>query len=357
MNRNSNRPTNIDIVEVGGAGGVYQHSVALSVALKELGLTVRLHTASNPEFTDARVDTMACFDWFRSAGRRRQILIVWYFSVATLPRVFRLRGRVWIQGSFKPFLTLLMIAGIRVRGRRVMFSPHTLFTRHGGSTDQFFLDLCVRLSSTVVVYNSADFDLLSRRRRQAVIAPLLMYTPVVSSEAANHWRQRIRGMGISVCSIGQIRTDKNLPMLVHAAYAAGTPLLIAGADAGGVAELRKVMMDFPDSACVLIEEYLAVEDLAAIAAITGSVALPYSVASSSGVAVLAKAYGARILAYGVGDLASQADVVVQSLNEDDWASALRANCAVSRNEQIPLPQAASAAELNQLLKLVQGESI
>tara|TARA_R100000365_G_C2747730_1_gene77956 strand:+ start:5062 stop:5361 length:300 start_codon:yes stop_codon:yes gene_type:complete len=65
------------------------------------------------------------------------------------------------------------------------------------------------------------------------------------------------------------------------------------------------------------------DDLAAILYVVGVVALPYSVASQSAVAVLARAYGCTTVAYEVGGLASQADITVPTLDLRDWVTALR----------------------------------
>lgn len=350
----SKRNYEIHMMEVGGRGGVYQHSLAVCIALSEAGHKVTLHTSSDPEIIDSRVTMCHCFNWYRQARRFRSLRIGAAFALFTLPHVLSRPGAFWIQGLFKTPLTFLALVLSRLFGRDVLFSPHTLFTRHGGRSDQFIIDKCLAIAGRVVVYNDDDATTLHSQHIDHVRVPLSMYTPTVRPATIDRWRKTLEAQQAGVCSVGQIRSDKNLVMLVDAAVEASTPLIIIGPDTGAAAEVRE-RIDMHGWDRITIEEgYFPLEDLAAVIALTGTVALPYSVASQSAVAVLAQAYGAKVLAYGVGGLTEQADVVVGSLATIDWAKALREHAKYDENRQVPLPPPSSVLEQEQLTRLVSG---
>lgn len=344
----------VQMVEVGGRGGVYQHSLAACIALSEAGHQVTLHTSSDPEIADTRIKMCLCFNWYRDAGRLRSLRIGLRFVLLTLPHVLSMSGTLWIQGLFKTPLTFLALILSQLLGRRALFSPHTLFTRHGGRLDQFFINKCLGAAKRVVVYNDDDAASLRGRNLAHVRVPLSMYTPVVRSTTINRWKKTLADQQASVCSVGQIRSDKNLTMLVDAAVEAHTPLIIIGPDTGAASAVRARINMHGWDGIVLEEGYFPLEDLAAIIALTGTVALPYSVASQSAVAVLAQAYGAKVLAYGVGGLTEQADIVVDSLATADWANALTKHAKYEDHRQVPLPPPFSGPEQEQLTALILG---
>jgi glycosyltransferase involved in cell wall biosynthesis len=355
--KNSLNDNSLNIVEIGGRGGVYQHSLAVALVLQEEGVHVNLLTASDMEISDDRVNVVECFTWLRSAKRLRSLRIALSFMTRTIPKVALTTGDVWVQGTFKPALTFLMIRVLRLAGRSVIFSPHNLFVREGGKVDRVFLNLSIKAASSVVVYNRNDIETLRRLGINAMLGPLLQYIPEIREETENKWREKIAKLGVLVCSIGQIRTDKNLPMLVRASRLAQAPLLVIGADVGGGAEVLRARDEGDAGGCSVFEGYYPLEDLAAVVAIVGTVALPYSVASSSGVAVLAKAYGATVIARSVGGLSGQADVLVDGLGTEDWAEALFLNVVPKWNLPIKVPLGPTNEERIALVKIITGNPV
>lgn len=311
----------LDVLEVGGRGGVFQHSLAACISLADAGHEVRLHTATDCEIEDTRITYCHCFDWKRDS-RLRALRVGFHFVFRTVPHLARQRGdAVWIQGTFKAFLTVMAIFVLRAAGKMVIFSPHNLFSRTGSKAEARFISQAVKISSKTIVYNRADADALRSAGIATKFLPLAMYAPIVPAERLAYWTGELGTKVDSVCSIGQIRPDKNIGLLIDACRETNTRLVVMGPDAGGQAEARAHVVE--GSPTVLwYEGYYPLEDMAAVIALVGSVALPYSQASQSAVAELASAYGATVIAYDTGGLRDQADILVSTLEVKDWANAI-----------------------------------
>lgn len=343
----------VTLVEAGGSGGVFQHSLAVGIALAEDGVAVRIITAKDAEIDDGRIQLSRVLDWHRKSRFLRGPRILASFVFHFVPTALRAKGVVWVQGSFKPGLTLWLLLLLRIKGASLLYSPHTLFSRHGGAIESLLFNLCIRIGGKIVVYNESDFAELLLRGKSPTLAPLAMYVPPLRAEVVLKWQEYVATNQITVCSVGQLRVDKNLPLLVRSCAAAGRRVLIAGQDAGALADISREGALHPDVAHV-IEAYLEMDDLAAILYVVGVAALPYSVASQSAVAVLARAYGCTTIAYEVGGLGSQADITVPTLDSRDWVTALREVGDRTRlsGEQGDLPSA--DPELARTLRKVVG---
>lgn len=344
----------IQILEVGGRGGVFQHSLAVCIALAEAGHEVTLHTATDPEIEDDRVILCHCFTWRRDQAHFRGAAIALSFLFATVPHLLRQHGIFWVQGLFKSPLTFLLLAVLRLLHRPALFSPHNLFPRYGGRLELLLVGGCFRLAKRVITYNVEDAAKLASMGIDQSRVTLMMYTPIVTEPVISQWREKINQIGAGVCAVGQIRADKNLPMLVEAAAEANVPLLIMGPDTGSAKDVEACIANHPGSSIAFYEGFFPLEDLAAVIAITGTVALPYSIASQSGVAVLAKAYGAKVIAYGVGGLKEQADISLNTLSRLDWAHALKRHAKHDPNRTVPMPLLCTPQELQQLEALFSG---
>ena len=341
----------IEIVEVGGRGGVHQHTVALAGLLAAHGFaTPVLHTATDHEELADGVVACTCFTWLRHRRRLRPLGIGLSFLFRTLPHLAR-RGRgcaVWVQGMFKPSLTLLLLAVLRLRGCATILSPHNLFSRTGSPAEEWLIRQCVRVARHVVVYNAVDRDRLRSRNRAVWQLPLVQCAPPVPRSTLDAWRSRLPPGGEVVSAIGQIRADKNLPLLIEGAARAGVGVVVVGPDTGGLAEARR-RADELGVDVRFHPGYHPLEDLGAVLALTGVVVCPYAVASQSGVARLARSYGAVVVATGVGGLGEQADVVIEELTPDAVARAVLAGLHRHKSEP-PRPTAlVSAAEDDALL--------
>ncbi|BCW76820.1 glycosyltransferase [Arthrobacter sp. NicSoilB11] len=346
----------VQVLEVGGRGGVYQHSLEVARALAEAGYSVTLHTASDPEIEDERVRLCRCFSWKRKTRFFRGPLIAFGFLFLTVPHILKQSGTVWVQGTFKPLLTMYALGMLRLSNRRTIFSPHNLFTRYGGATERFYMQRCLRLAHIVVSYNDTDAEILESLQIKVARIPLFMYLPFVSEKTLTAWRKRLQHSSPDICVVGQLRLDKNLPMLVRAASAAGKSLVLMGEDAGALEEVEAEISRLPHNTTTVLEGFFPLEDLAAVVALTGAVALPYSVASQSGVAALAKAYDAKVIAYATGGLKEQADVLVGSLLDSDWEKVLREHALHTPHRDVRAPKPYSEAQIATLVSLFEEAS-
>ncbi|WP_148611810.1 glycosyltransferase [Nocardioides rubriscoriae] len=332
---------------------MFQHTVAVAQALESRGVRARVHTATDHELADVDLDFCRCFDWHRDTARGRSLRILLGYFGRTVPHLLRTSGRtLWVQGGFKPPLFLALIVAARLTCRRVLFSPHNLFERGGRRLSQRALDLCTQAATCVVVYNGVDAETLRSAGRPCKQVELVMYAPTIDESTMTYWRKMTIERNLRVCAVGQLRPDKNLGMLVRAAEAAGVGLVLAGEDLGVVDSLREQIARSPRSNVLLHTGYLDLPGMAAIVASVGAVALPYSVASQSAVAVMAKSYGATVLASGAGGLAEQADVVVPDLEERSWAAALERLASAPRKEVPRTPVPPAPEVLDSLERLV-----
>ena len=323
----------IDVLEVGGRGGVFQHSLALCLELQKAGHTVTLHTATDCEIRDPLLEYCLCFDWKRNRNLR-SVKVALHFLTQTIPHIARRRNdATWVQGTFKPVLTLCAIVAFRLARKRVIFSPHNLFSRRGSRVEAGSILAAVRMSSQVVVYNSADADRLASCQPLPELLPLVMYAPSISAGTLRRWSALFPDPSKYVCALGQMRRDKNIGLLIDACRQAGTGLVVMGPAADGQAEAQSHLREGSPTPVLWLEGYYPLEDMAAVVALIGTVALPYAIASQSAVAELASAYGATVIAYDIGGLSEQADVLVGTLRVDDWADAIRHRPA---STQIPM---------------------
>jgi glycosyltransferase involved in cell wall biosynthesis len=333
------RPAHIDMVEVGGRGGVFQHSVAVAELLSTLGASVLVHTASDHEPLSTSQRFCTCFNWLRSVRRARSLGIALGFLLRTLPHLLlRSRRVVWVQGTFKPALTLLLLVALRITGRTTVFSPHNLFSRTGGRLDGWLIARCARTAEHVVVYNTKDYETLRRSHRSVWLLPLVQVAPPVTRTTLDRWRARLSEGTPSVAAIGQIREDKNLPLLLEASAACGVRVVVAGPDAGALSAAKR-RADELGADALFFPGYHDLEDLGAVMTLTGVVVCPYRVASQSGVARLAASYGAVVVAADVAGLGEQADVLIEDLTPTGVAAAIQTGLRMrdtTRNAPAPM---------------------
>ncbi len=104
---------------------------------------------------------------------------------------------------------------------------------------------------------------------------------------------------------GQLRTDKGLGDLLAALRALPRlHLLIGGQEAGALAENREALADPALAGRVTIREgFLDMAEAARLFAASDTVALPYQVASQSGVLLLAYGFRRPVVVYPVGGMA------------------------------------------------------
>jgi glycosyltransferase involved in cell wall biosynthesis len=301
----------VDLVELDGRGGPYQHTVAVADALQRSGVDVVLHTATDAELVPTQpVKACRCMDWLRDARHGRRTLVAARFLAVTLPHLLRGRGVLHLQGPFKPALLSVALGAGRLRRRRVVFSPHNTFSRHGTAVDARLLQLCTRLADATIVFSSADARAVAGWGAAPVVSPLLQHLPPIDRARVDTWRAGWDPHPV-VLFAGQVRPDKRLDVVIEASrlWKRAGQLAIVGKDLGDAERCRRLAQRVgADPAWSL--GYLGLEDFAAALAAADVVVCPYTRASQSGVLALAAQLGVPSIASDVGGLRELATVVV-----------------------------------------------
>nr|WP_186807462.1 glycosyltransferase [Microbacterium testaceum] len=310
----------LDFVELGGRGGVYQHTVAVAEAVSSVG-AVRILTADDPEVESREVRSIHVFSWHRER-RLRSFWIVLGFYVRTVPRLLTSSARVvWVQGTFKPLMTLTLICALRMTRRTVLFSPHNLFSRRGNATEERLISACVRASSLPVVYNDADHARVRSINTRVLLLPLVQYVPPIPSDVRAKWETIASGAPRTVLFAGQLRRDKNLDLAMAACALAGAKLIVLGPDTDGIfEEMRRRQPAELDAHWEV--GYADLEEICAAITCADLVLCPYSVVAQSGVASLARALGTPVAGSSLGGLESQSDIELRDLTPSAIAAAI-----------------------------------
>jgi glycosyltransferase involved in cell wall biosynthesis len=306
----------IHIVEAGGRGGVYQHSVAVAQALAARGERVTLHTATDAELEPGGDVVMCrCVRWHRDdATRLRGIRIALGWVGRTVPHLARAVGPGEVfhfEGEFKPVLTSpLLLVERALPGRRVVQSLHNTFARSDAHMDDALIRAGIRVTDAVVVFSRHDANQVERLGGRAVVSPLAQYTPPVDPAAVERWRDRW-GAGHRPVLLfgGQIRPDKRLDLAIRASaeLARDHVLAVVGEDKGDVDRCRRLAAELRVDVSWTVD-YVALGDFVAALAAADVVVCPYDRASQSGVLAVTRKVGTRSVASAVGGLAELATV-------------------------------------------------
>lgn len=299
------------VVEPGGRGGVYQH--VLGTLQQEEGRYV-LHTARDAELSPELVNVQycRCMRWQRRGPRAVRIIVslLWVLfrlnphlgMVASRGVAFELQGQYGLGAHALTMLTL------RLRGAKVVYAPHNLFSRSGITTERLALKISTALASSLIVYHQRQENAFPGRSVE--VRRLWQYMPTPSQTTIRAWNSKLESRRF-VLFMGQLREDKRPGILVEAAMRAdNSPLLVfLGEDKGSGDELKRALgsskVDF-----ILEMRYAALDELVYLAERAEAVICPYSQASQSGVAALANQLGTKVIASDEGALALQADVVL-----------------------------------------------
>ncbi|MEA2715998.1 MAG: hypothetical protein QOI99_315 [Actinomycetota bacterium] len=332
----------VHLVEPGGHGGVFHHTLALAAALDRAGVAVVVHTAADADDGAPGVGRHACFWRFASVRprgvRRAAVVVAWTaVGVPSCGARFRPGDVVHVEGRFVPALLEPVLAAARLRGCRVVYSPHTTFARGRRPGGEAAVRRMARSADRVVVFSEYD-----RLRVEAwgvtdvVGADLVMTDGAADPGAVAAWRARWGGATVALFA-GQVRPDKGLDLLVRAAAEAGVAVAVVGEDHGGLsaALARAGQLGV---AVHLDEGYVATDRFVAAVAAADVVVCPYRQASQSGVLALAASLGARTVATGVGGLAELANEVATPEDPAALAAAIGRALAADRR---PAPPAGS----------------
>lgn len=327
----------LHVVEVGGEGGVYQHVLgAAEHGVYKSWNRVIVHTAQDAE-TCPQIDGLEyhkCMRWQRRGPRLlRQISTVAWMLFVMLPHLawdaWCTRSDWEIQGQFGRGFYILFIIIPRLSGRRVVFSPHNSFLRHGGWWEAPILTASTRLATKTVVYvpSEASNFASSREIEQRV---LWQYAPQPDEKIAAAWRKRLVGDRFTILFAGQLRHDKNPLLLIEAINRLETPvnLVFAGQDKGAASAIRNSFLSGHHLRYVE-ERYLDLVELVTLIDLCDILVCPYQIASQSGVVALANQLDRQVVVSSAGGLREQSRLTFD-LGEnqtDNLASVLRNSIA------------------------------
>ena len=325
--------TTVHLVEPGGRGGIYQHTVALVRCLAGSGVAVELHTAARPESLPVSLaaPSRPC-SWFfprlRPRSLRHLAAAAAWLAVGVPSSAARLAPGdvVHVQGRFHPVLLLPLLAAAWLRRCRVVLSPHTTFSRRRPRLADRLLPWMARRAHAVVVFSEQDRAQVEAWGGIAVRAPFPCLATEPDPELVAGWRRRWVGDGDErvVLFAGQLRPDKGLDVALRAAqlWGDGLVLVVVGEDVGVLDEARRLAAEL----AVPVEWSLGYHPLpsflAAVAA-ADVVVCPYRRGGQSGVLGVATALGRPTVATPVGGMEELATVVVASEDPAALAEGVR----------------------------------
>ncbi len=312
------------MIEQGGRGGVADYTTALVRALVPLGWSIQLATATDSLYPPIDgVTVVPVFHYLRGdtrlgrelRGRGLGRLVNGIRFILVLPRLMRLARRAEIvhaQGWEIPQIGLIAMLCLRLSGTPVVQTAHGTFER-GNSflrTRRAVRELTSRLAARTIVHTEADLARVpaGAAGRTAVI-PHGEYGGLARDGGSAEREASRAELGIDrlapvTLMFGQLRTDKGLGDLLYALRRLpALHLLIGGQDAGALAEQARELADPGLAGRVTIREgFLEMPEVARLFAAADTVALPYRIASQSGVLLLAYGFHRPAIVYPVGGL-------------------------------------------------------
>lgn len=308
------------MIEQGGRGGVADYTGELTRALAAEGWQVTIATAEDHRYAPAEgVEVRGVFHYVRGTSRAARAarraglgaLLNGARFLLALPRLISMARRaevVHTQGwEFAP-LGLVAVAALRLTGATVVQTSHNTFER-GRSLDRTHARLA-RLCARTIVHTQADLGRVpSTADGRVLVIPHGEYGALArAGGSADRDAARVE-LGIPpeaplVLLFGQLRVDKGLEDLLAAVQRLpGLHVLIGGQEAGALAACRELLADPALRDRVTLREgFLEMSEAAKLFAAADVVALPYRVASQSGVLLLAYGFHRPVVVYPVGGL-------------------------------------------------------
>jgi glycosyltransferase involved in cell wall biosynthesis len=313
-------PGRLLMVEQGGRGGVADYTAQLVRALAADGWQIEMATAEDHLYqpTDG-VTIHRVFHYVR--GRTRLGHAVRRLGLgpianglrflASLPRLVLLSRRsdlIHTQGWELAPLGVVAIACLRLSGGRIVQTSHNTFER-GRPRDRTHR-LLARLTARTIVHTKADLERVpSQANGRVVVIPHGEYGGLARTGGAADRDRARASLGIApdapvTLLFGHLRLDKGLDHLLAAlARVPRLHLLVGGKEDGALAAARAQLENPALAGRVTVREgFLDMREAAELFAATDTVALPYTVASQSGVLLLAYGFHRPVVIYPVGGL-------------------------------------------------------
>ena len=331
--------TEIHLFEPTGYAGIFQHACQLAEALSaHAELRVLLHTASQHEAINAEhFEICKCSWWPRSSRggwirtRFKQAGIAAGLVAATLPHLLRSTSQgsiLHVQGPCASgALNYLFMRAARLRGCRVVYSPHDTFSRRGWLDDKL-LQMAYKPAHSIIVYSNADQERLRERANPVLVSPLIQSVPQPSNDQILSWRRDWDASEpgqVAILCAGHIRPDKRLDLLIESArhWPKGVRLAVVGEDRGAWAGCVRLAEKYKIKIASRID-FVPLEDFSAAIAAADMVVVPSERASQSGVLMLARQLGTPTIAADVGGLRELASRTFASTSAISLTAAVEA---------------------------------
>ncbi|WP_250037906.1 glycosyltransferase [Paractinoplanes maris] len=334
----------IHLIEAGGRGGVFQHSIAVASALSNAGCKVILHTARDFEIYVPGINFCGCFRWGRVSGNRvvRQALTAARLVSKTLPHLARdiKPGEiVYVQGSFG--LTPEVVRALRFARSTIVCSPHNTFARVGAPGASRALRTALTASDRVLVFSASDRERLEHCGVPVGLVPLVQWVPPVPDHLTEKWRAELAAKERPLALLpGQVRFDKNPDLFVRAMVLLhGWTGAVVGEDKGAAESVDRLIAE-TGARIETRYGYLDMENFAALVRAADVVVAPYEVASQSGVLSVAHILGVPTAATPAGGLVEQATVVANSFEPSALAEAIKVAHGRGKGERLETEVAA-----------------
>jgi glycosyltransferase involved in cell wall biosynthesis len=320
----------VHLVEPGGRGGVFQHTVEWARQLAQFGTKAIIHTAEDHEDLGPQsVRFCRCVRWHRQI-RPRSHRAAWIVSDYLARSLSHLRREcrdevVHVQGLFGSPLYAVTVAALRQSAARVVFSPHNTFSRAGRRYEETVLRWSCRRADAVVVFSAEDGKAVASWGSQPVVCPLVQYTPPGSADLVARWKDRLQGGTPDPVVVvpGQIRPDKGIEAVLYAAamLPRRPTISVVGEDKGGLYS-SKLVAERLGLPVTWVIGYQDMDDFAAAIRAADVVVAPYARASQSGVLALACQLGTPSIAFPTGGLAEYATITTERADVDSLAEAM-----------------------------------
>ena len=320
--------TDVHFVEIGGQGGVFQHTLELAQLLGVRGTRVIVHTAVDAEHEPVHgAEFCRCMSWCRNIanGRLRRMVVALRYMFLTLPHLFRVSRTVrtfHVQGA-SPLCSVALLAVPRASRR--IYSPHNTFSRAGSALELRLLKLAARRADVAVAFSNRDLRILQAWGCHAVQVPLVQFAPQCDPGLIASYRDKFssNGNGPIVGFFGQVRPDKGGVQFVEVVAALPDAVgVVVGKDLGGLSEIRDVARTLGQTLEV-VEGYLPLDEFACAMSAVDIVIAPYEQASQSGVLALARALSVPTVSSEVGGLTELATASVAIGTTGAYVGAIR----------------------------------